>query len=64
MLARSKGNVIRFSEAFLRALLTEYARRRLEDIVCKRKDLGYRSDTRSGRVKVMRGLESREPATW
>jgi len=54
LLARAKCTVIRFSETFPNAndLLAECARRGLEGIVCKRKDSAYRSDTRSGWIKV------------
>ena len=54
LLARNKGDLIRFSEAFPDAdvLLAECARRGLEGIVCKRKDAPYRSGARSGWVKV------------
>jgi bifunctional non-homologous end joining protein LigD len=54
LLAHSKGDLIRFSEAFSDAnvLLAECARRGLEGIVAKRRDAPYRSGTRSGWVKV------------
>jgi bifunctional non-homologous end joining protein LigD len=54
LLARSKGDLIRFSESFpdAGALLAECARLGLEGIVCKRRDSVYRSGPRSGWVKV------------
>jgi bifunctional non-homologous end joining protein LigD len=54
LLARSQGDLLRFSESFFDAgvLLAECARRGLEGIVCKRKDAPYRSGARCGWVKV------------
>ena len=54
LLARGKGNLIRFSDNFpdARILLTECVRLGLEGIVCKRKDAPYRSGSRSGWIKV------------
>ena len=54
LLARAKCNVIRFSEAFPdpSAMVVECARLGLESIVAKRKDAPYRSDARSGWIKV------------
>jgi bifunctional non-homologous end joining protein LigD len=54
LLARNKGDLIRFSEAFPDAsvLLAECVRRGLEGIVAKRKDSPYRSGPRSGWIKV------------
>ena len=48
------ANVIRFSEAFpdAGALLAECARFGLVGMVAKRKDAPYRSDARSGWIKV------------
>jgi hypothetical protein len=53
-LTRSKGDLIRFSEAFPDAnvLLAECVRLGLEGIVAKRKDAAYRSGSRSGWIKV------------
>jgi bifunctional non-homologous end joining protein LigD len=54
LLTRAKSNLLRFSESFpdAKALLAECARLDLEGIVAKRKDLPYRSGTRSGWIKV------------
>jgi bifunctional non-homologous end joining protein LigD len=54
LLARPKGNLLRYSEAFpdAGALLAECARLGLEGIVCSRKESAYRSGTRSGWIKV------------
>ena len=54
LLARSQGNLLRFSESFpdANALLAECARLGLEGIVCKRKDAPYQSGSRSGWIKV------------
>jgi bifunctional non-homologous end joining protein LigD len=54
LLARTQGDLLRFSENFPdgNVLLAECARLRLEGIVCKRKDSVYRSGPRSGWVKV------------
>jgi bifunctional non-homologous end joining protein LigD len=54
LLARSKGKLLRFSDRFPDAsvLLAECVRLGLEGIVCKREDAPYRSDPRSGWVKV------------
>jgi bifunctional non-homologous end joining protein LigD len=54
LLARGKGNLLRFSDNFPDAtvLLAECIRFGLEGIVAKRKDAPYRSGTRSGWVKV------------
>jgi bifunctional non-homologous end joining protein LigD len=54
LLARSKGNLIRFSDGFPDpiVLLAECIRLGLEGIVCKRKDVPYRSGSRSGWIKV------------
>jgi len=54
LLARSKGNMIRFSDSFPSAvvLLAECVRVGLEGIVAKRNDAAYRSGTRSGWIKV------------
>ena len=50
LLARSKGNLIRYSDSFPDpiVLLAECIRLGLEGIVCKRKDAPYRSGPRSG----------------
>jgi bifunctional non-homologous end joining protein LigD len=57
LLARSKGDLIRFSESFPDAgvLLAECARLGLEGIVAKRKDSPYRSGPRAGWIKVKTG---------
>jgi ATP-dependent DNA ligase len=54
LLARRKGALIRFSEAFPEAnvLLPECGRPGLEGIVAKRKNAAYRSGTRNGWVEV------------
>jgi bifunctional non-homologous end joining protein LigD len=54
LLARSQGDLLRFSESFPdgNILLAECARLGLEAIVCKRKDSVYRSGPSSGWVKV------------
>jgi bifunctional non-homologous end joining protein LigD len=54
LLARSKSDLIRFSEAFPDAniLLAECVRLGLEGIVAKRRDAPYRSGARCGWVKV------------
>jgi len=54
LLARSKGNLIRYSDSFPDpiVLLAECIRLGLEGIVCKRRDAPYRSGPRCGWVKV------------
>jgi bifunctional non-homologous end joining protein LigD len=54
LLARGKGNLLRFSDSFPDAvvLLAECIRLGLEGIVCKRKDARYRSGARCGWVKI------------
>jgi bifunctional non-homologous end joining protein LigD len=64
LLARSKGNLLRFSDSFPDpvVLLAECIRLGLEGIVCKRKDLPYRSGSRSGLDQGQdRAMEGREP---
>jgi bifunctional non-homologous end joining protein LigD len=54
LLARSRSDLIRFSESFpdVNELLAECARLDLEGIVAKRRGSPYRSGTRSGWIKV------------
>jgi bifunctional non-homologous end joining protein LigD len=54
LLARSRSDLIRFSESFPDAgvLLAECARLGVEGIVAKQKDAPYRSGTRSGWIMV------------
>jgi bifunctional non-homologous end joining protein LigD len=54
LLRRAKCDLLRFRESFpdADALLAECSRRGLEGIVGKRKDVPYRSGTRSGWTKA------------